>query len=105
MKNIFLLIAFSIVGDYAAERKKYKFNSDWRLQVEDFPQAKQSEFKDDDWEQVTLPRAFNEESSALVLITAGLDTRVITGVANHPILSDMTEYKTGRAGGYPHFFV
>ena len=38
----FLLIIFFTINGYAAERKKYNFNSEWRLQVGDFPQAKKA---------------------------------------------------------------
>lgn len=45
MKNRFYLLTFLLitlfaVDGYTAERKKYNFNSEWRLQVGDFPQAK-----------------------------------------------------------------
>ena len=43
------------------------------------------------------------QGGALSLITAALDQRVKTCVANHPALSDMAGYLAGRAGGYPHF--
>ena len=36
----FLLIIFFTKNGYAAERKKYNFNSEWRLQVGDFPQER-----------------------------------------------------------------
>ena len=52
----FLLIIFFTINGYAAERKKYNFNSEWRLQVGDFPQAKKPDFKDSSWKQVTLPQ-------------------------------------------------
>ena len=58
----FLLIIFFTINGYAAERKKYNFNSEWRLQVGDFPQAKKPDFKDSSWKQVTLPHAFNGEA-------------------------------------------
>lgn len=44
------------------------------------------------------------QGGALSLITTGLDSRVTACVANHPALTDMAGYMTGRAGGYPHFF-
>jgi hypothetical protein len=49
----FLLIIFFTINGYAAERKKYNFNSEWRLQVGDFPQAKKPDFKDSSWKQVS----------------------------------------------------
>lgn len=68
MKNRFYLLTFLLitlftVDGYTAERKKYNFNSEWRLQVGDFPQAKKPDFRDSDWKQVTLPRAFNEDEA------------------------------------------
>ena len=47
----FLLIIFFTINGYAAERKKYNFNSEWRLQVGDFPQAKKPDFKESSWKQ------------------------------------------------------
>lgn len=43
------------------------------------------------------------QGGALALITAGLDSRVTACVANHPALSDMSRYVSGKTGGYPHF--
>ena len=47
----------------ATERMKYNFNSEWRLQVGDFPEAKNAEFDDSRWQQVTLPYAFNGDEA------------------------------------------
>lgn len=44
------------------------------------------------------------QGGALSIITAGLDSRVTACVVNHPALSDMARYSSGKAGGYPHFF-
>ena len=48
--------------------KKYNFNSEWRLQIGDFPEAKQSQFDDSRWKAVTLPHAFNEDEAFKVSI-------------------------------------
>ena len=45
------------------ERQKLNFNSGWRLQVGDFPEAKNAEFDDSRWQQVTLPYAFNGDEA------------------------------------------
>ena len=47
----------------AVERKKYNFNSEWRLCVGDFPNAEKAEFDDSQWQQVTLPYAFNGDEA------------------------------------------
>ena len=47
----------------AVERKKYNFNSEWRLCVGDFPNAEKAEFDDSQWLQVTLPYAFNGDEA------------------------------------------
>ena len=57
-----------------------------------------------DWDGKNVIVQGGSQGGALALVTAGLDKRVTACVANHPALSDMARYKTGRAGGYPHFF-
>ena len=42
---VFLFAVLAIVDSHAFERKKYNFNSEWRLQIGDFPEAKQSLMK------------------------------------------------------------
>ena len=63
MKNRFYLLTFLLitlfaVDGYTAERKKYNFNSEWRLQIGDFPEAKQSQFDDSRWKAVTYRTAY-----------------------------------------------
>ena len=61
-KTLFLLICFLFLGiaaGHAVDRKKYNFNSGWRLSIGDTPEAKQPRFDDSRWQQVTLPYAFN----------------------------------------------
>ena len=48
---------------YSVNRVKYNFNSDWLLEVGDFPQAQQIDYQDATWHRVTLPRAFNEDEA------------------------------------------
>lgn len=63
------------VGLQANERKKYNFNSDWKLKVGDV-QAESPKFADGDWKQVTLPHAFNEDEAFKVNIKDLTDTIV-----------------------------
>lgn len=65
---VFLFAMLAIVDSHAFERKKYNFNSEWRLQIGDFPEAKQSQFDDSRWKAVTLPHAFNEDEAFKVSI-------------------------------------
>ena len=53
---LLLLIAMSM---QAAERQKMSFNANWRLAVGDFADASKPAFDDSQWQQVTLPYAFN----------------------------------------------
>ena len=63
------------VGLQANERKKYNFNSDWKLKVGDV-QAESPKFADDDWKTVTLPHAFNEDEAFKLNIKDLTDTIV-----------------------------
>ena len=47
----------------ATERKKYNFNSEWRLAIGDDEQAAQAGYDDSHWQQVTLPYAFNGDEA------------------------------------------
>ena len=73
---VFLFAVLAIVDGHAFERKKYNFNSEWRLQIGDFPEAKQSQFDDSRWKAVTLPHAFNEDEAFKVSIEQLTDTVV-----------------------------
>lgn len=46
-----------------AQREKYNFNSDWKLLVGDPANAESIDFNDDDWTNITLPRAWNEDEA------------------------------------------
>ena len=59
----FLLAILSAINIQASERKKYNFNSEWKLRIGDFPKAKDTKFDDSKWKQVTLPHAFNEDEA------------------------------------------
>lgn len=47
----------------AADRSKQNFNSAWRLHVGDDTEASQPQFDDSQWQQVTLPYAFNGDEA------------------------------------------
>ena len=62
----FLLLGLGLIISlqvYSVNRVKYNFNSDWLLEVGDFPQAQQIDYQDVSWHRVTLPRAFNEDEA------------------------------------------
>lgn len=40
----------------------------------DFPQAKTADFNDNDWKQITLPHAFNEDEAFKLPISQHTDT-------------------------------
>ena len=71
---VFLLTTLSVINGQASERKKYNFNSEWKLQIGDFPKAKNAKFDDSQWKQVTLPHAFNEDEAFKVSIEDLTDT-------------------------------
>ena len=73
---VFLLVALPAVKGQASERKKYNFNSEWKLQTGDFPKAKDATFDDSKWKQVTLPHAFNEDEAFKLSIEQLTDTVV-----------------------------
>ncbi len=57
-----------------------------------------------EWDGKNLIAQGGSQGGALALITTALDSRVTACAANHPALSDMARYKSGKAGGYPHLF-
>ena len=58
-----LLLILLLTSAQAVERKKYNFNSAWKLCVGDFTGAEQVNYDDATWKQVTLPHAFNEDEA------------------------------------------
>ena len=72
----FLLAILSAINIQASERKKYNFNSEWKLRIGDFPKAKDTKFDDSKWKQVTLPPAFNEDEAFKLSIEQLTDTVV-----------------------------
>lgn len=64
LRPMILLVAITFsVAMHAVERKKYNFNSEWRLAIGDFKEAAEASFDDSQWQQVTLPYAFNGDEA------------------------------------------
>ena len=61
--SCFVFVISTVAPALAFERQKLNFNSDWRLQVGDYPEAVQATFNDSLWQQVTLPFAFNGDEA------------------------------------------
>ena len=61
--SLMLLLILLLTSAQAVERKKYNFNSAWKLCVGDFTGAEQVNYDDATWKQVTLPHAFNEDEA------------------------------------------
>lgn len=57
-----------------------------------------------EWDGKNLIAQGGSQGGALALVTTALDSRITACAASHPALSDMSGYKAGRAGGYPHLF-
>ena len=60
---LLLLLAGTALVAEAAERRKMNFNEGWRLFVGDVQEARQPDFEDGAWQQVTLPYAFNGDEA------------------------------------------
>jgi cephalosporin-C deacetylase-like acetyl esterase len=58
----------------------------------------------DEYDGTNLAVTGGSQGGALSIITAGLDKRIKYLAAFYPALSDMSGYKEGRAGGWPHMF-
>ena len=74
--GLMVILISIVVSTQAIERKKYNFNSDWRLKVGDVEGARAKEYNTDDWKRVTLPYAWNQNEAFAV----GCDS-LSTGVA------------------------
>lgn len=62
--TLFFLLSMTLcVTTSAADRSKQNFNSAWRLHVGDDTEASQPQFDDSQWQQVTLPYAFNGDEA------------------------------------------
>ena len=58
-----MLLAMVCLSAEAIQRKKFNFNSEWRLCVGDFPEASNPGYDDSQWLRVTLPYAFNGDEA------------------------------------------
>ena len=67
MKKIILLSSVLFITFFqlvtAQVREKYNFNPDWKLKVFDDSLASQPNYNDKDWENITLPHAWNENDA------------------------------------------
>ncbi len=73
IKVLFLSLAVSVLLSATASaqsttRLKYNFNPSWKLMVGDIKGAEAPGFNDQEWEVVTLPHAWNEDSAFKVAI-------------------------------------
>ncbi len=62
------LISFLCILTINAQRIKYNFNSDWKVKVGDTTGVEKDNFNDENWKQVTLPYAWNENDAFKVSI-------------------------------------
>ncbi|MBO4892413.1 MAG: DUF4982 domain-containing protein [Prevotella sp.] len=63
-RTLWLLLLISAVTTVqAVERRKYNFNSEWKLCVGDWAGAESTGYNDSRWQQVTLPYAFNGDEA------------------------------------------
>jgi len=72
----YILLLLLLVNIVALGREKYNFNSSWLLRVGDVENAQSVSFDDKSWEEVTLPRAFNENEAFKLSIDMLTDTVV-----------------------------
>lgn len=67
MQRILILLLLIHVNPFftfsADPRVKYNFNMGWKMFHGDLPEAKEVNFDDTSWQDVTLPHAFNEEEA------------------------------------------
>ena len=66
-KTSFILLFLGLIshtnGQKPGIREKYNFNADWKMKVDDTPGNEKINIKDNDWQVVTLPHAFNEDDA------------------------------------------
>ena len=58
-----MLLAMVCLTAEAIQRKKFNFNSEWKLAIGDFVDALKPDFDDSQWQPVTLPYAFNGDEA------------------------------------------
>ena len=78
MRKAFLLftIALFCVNLLAEERSRTNFNGNWLLAIGDMDGAQSASFDDQEWEQVTLPHAWNEQEAFRIACAQLSDTIV-----------------------------
>ena len=59
---------------WSDNREKYNFNMEWLLHIGEVVGAEKSDFFDENWKKITLPRAFNEDEAFKVHIWGMTDT-------------------------------
>ena len=68
-----MLLLFPVSGQ-SNNSEKYNFNPGWLLYIGDTPGAERTDFSDENWKKITLPRAFNEDEAFKVHIWGMTDT-------------------------------
>lgn len=61
--KLYILLVFLAFFQARGQRQQLSFNAGWRLHVGELPQAHAADFDDSQWEQVTLPHAWNEKEA------------------------------------------
>jgi hypothetical protein len=61
--NIVIINLFALSAQEYHIRKKYNFNSSWKLHIGDIEGAEKINFDDSNWKVVTLPYAWNQEEA------------------------------------------
>ncbi|RYP51028.1 hypothetical protein DL769_010874 [Monosporascus sp. CRB-8-3] len=75
LNHLLWTLAVLVSSTVAAPRTKYNFNSDWKLHVGDVEGAEKPDFNDEGWDDIVLPRAWNEDE-AFKLDIANLSTGI-----------------------------
>lgn len=78
MRKAFLLFAIALfsLNLLAEERSRTSFNGNWLLAIGDMDGAQSASFDDQEWEQVTLPHAWNEQEAFRIACAQLSDTIV-----------------------------
>lgn len=63
LKNQLLILCLLLATVLSAQRARYNFNAGWKMYTGDDAAAAQPSYNDSDWENVTLPRAWNEDEA------------------------------------------
>ena len=80
-----------VASTQAVERKKLNFNGQWLLAVGDAKEAMAPAYDDSDWQQVTLPYAFNGDEAFRKDIVDLTDT--VVWYRKHFTLTDVADRK------------